>query len=133
MNNVTLMGHIVRDIDMRQAGETQIARFTLAVNRRFKREGQPDADFIGCVAFGKIAEFVNKYFQKGSKIAITGRIQTGSYEKNGEKVYTTDVIVETAEFCESKKSNSGNTTANKSSEGFMDIPESAADEGLPFN
>lgn len=106
MNKVILMGRLTRDPEVRYSqgeNQTAIARYSLAVNRRFKREGDPEADFINCVAFGKQAEFAEKYLKKGTKMTITGRIQTGSYtNKDGVKVYTTDVIVEEQEFAESK-------------------------------
>ncbi|MDO4975810.1 MAG: single-stranded DNA-binding protein [Eubacteriales bacterium] len=108
MNKVILMGRLTRDPDVRQgAGENGmlVARYTLAVDRRFKRDGGQDADFIGCVAFGRSAEFAQKYLKQGTKIAITGRIQTGSYtNRDGVRVYTTDVVVEEQEFAESKAS-----------------------------
>ena len=122
MNKVILMGRLTRDPDVRySAGEnaTAVARYTLAVDRRFKREGEATADFVQCVAFGRSAEFAEKYFRQGNKIAITGRIQTGSYiNKDGQKVYTTDVVVEEQEFAESKASadnrsqNSSNSQAS---------------------
>lgn len=122
MNKVILMGRLTRDPDVRySAGEnaTAVARYTLAVDRRFKRDGEATADFVQCVAFGRSAEFVEKYFRQGNKIAITGRIQTGSYiNKDGQKVYTTDVVVEEQEFAESKASadnrsqNSSNSQAS---------------------
>lgn len=103
MNLVCLMGRLTRDPEIRTTESTTIARYTLAVDRRFKKDGEQGADFINCVAFGKSAEFAEKYFQKGTKIAVTGRIQTGSYEKeDGTKVYTTDIIVDNQEFAESK-------------------------------
>ena len=106
MNKVILIGRVVRDADIRYsqgANTTCIARYTLAVDRKFKQEGQPTADFINCIAFGKLGEFAEKYLHKGVKIAVTGRIQTGSYKnKDGNTVYTTDVVVEEQEFCESK-------------------------------
>lgn len=103
MNSVSLMGRLTREPDIREAGENKIARYTLAVDRRVAREEQK-ADFISCVAFGKRAEFAEKYLHKGMRIALTGRIQTGSYEnKDGIKVYTTDVIVNDHYFCEAKK------------------------------
>lgn len=126
MNKVILMGRLTRDPDIKYtAGEeaTCIARFTLAVDRRFKKD---EADFIGCVAFGKTGEFIEKYVKKGTKLAITGRIQTGSYEKDGQKIYTTDVVVEEAEFAESKKAESETKPEPEprpSAEGFMDIPK----------
>ena len=105
MNIVSIVGRICNDVSLTQAGETQVARITVAVDRRFKRENDQNADFISCVAFGKTAEFINKYFAKGQRIGITGRIQTGSYtNKDGQKVYTTDVVVENCEFVESKAS-----------------------------
>jgi single-strand DNA-binding protein len=150
MNKVFLMGRLTRDPDIRYSqGEkaTCIARYTLAVDRRFKREGEQNADFISCVAFGKSGEFVEKYLHKGIKIAIAGRIQTGSYEKDGQRVYTTDVVVEEHEFAESKSSASsgaGNTYAGTATapaarpaegpagyDGFMNIPD-GIDEELPF-
>lgn len=143
MNKVILVGRFTRDPEIRYStGEsaTATARFSLAVNRRFKNaEGNYDADFINCVAFGKTAEFIEKYFKKGMSIGITGRIQTGSYtNKDGQKVYTTDVIVEETEFVESKGGNgaSDNVASSKSAssnnDGFMSIPD-GIDEELPFN
>lgn len=152
MNKVILMGRLTRDPDVRySAGEnsTAVARYTLAVDRRFHRDGDATADFIGCVAFGRQAEFAEKYLRQGTKIAITGRIQTGSYtNREGQKVYTTDVIVEEQEFAESKNaggSNGGysapqhnnpapsaNTSDLGSADGFMNIPD-GIDEELPFN
>ena len=112
MNKVILMGRLTRDPEVRYSqGEqaTAIARYTLAVDRRFKRDGDQTADFIGCVAFGKSAEFAERYLHKGTKIVATGRIQTGSYvNKDGVKVYTTDVVVEDQEFAESKNSAASN-------------------------
>lgn len=105
MNIVSLVGRICKEVSLTQAGETQVAKFTVAVDRKFKRENDQNADFISCVAFGKTAEFINKYFAKGQRIGLTGRIQTGSYtNKDGQKVYTTDVVVENCEFVESKAS-----------------------------
>ncbi len=146
MNKVILMGRLTRDPEVRYSqGDqaTAIARYTLAVDRRFKRDGdQQTADFIPCVAFGRAGEFAEKYFRKGTKIAITGRIQTGSYtNKDGQKVYTTDVVVEEQEFAESKNAggdNSGFAPADRPSpssaagDGFMNIPD-GIDEELPFN
>ena len=126
MNKVALIGRLTRDPDVRysQGGEPiAIARFTLAVNRRTKNR---DADFISCVAFGKNGEFVEKYFHKGIKVAVIGRIQTGSYDnKAGHKVYTTDVICEELDFCESKQKQ------NADADGFMNIPDEIEEE-LPF-
>lgn len=133
MNHVTLMGRLTRDPDVRYGqgdGAMQIARYTLAVDRRFKREGQPTADFISCVAFGKSAEFAEKYFHKGIKIAVEGRIQTGSYEKqDGTKVYTTDVIVENQEFAESKNASSDTSVPEDTD---MNAVVGGEDETLPF-
>ena len=140
MNKAILMGRLTRDPDVRytQGGDPMcIARYTLAVDRRFKREGQDGADFIPCVAFGKGGEFVEKYCKKGTKLAVSGRIQTGSYtNKEGQKVYTTEIVVEEQEFAESKAAQSGqqNTQLAKEEEGmdgFMNIPE-GIDESLPF-
>ena len=117
-------------------GGSTIARFSLAVDRRFKQEGGDTADFINCIAFGKTAEFIEKYFFKGTKIALNGRIQTGSYtNKENVKVFTTDVVVENVEFAESKNSNSNagrNVSAPVQNGDFMSIPEGIEDE-LPFN
>lgn len=147
MNKVMLMGRLTRDPEVRYTqneNATCVARYALAVDRRFKREGEPTADFINCVAFGKAGEFAEKYLRKGIKIAVVGRIQTGSYtNKDGVKVYTTDIVVEEHEFAESKGSsdsgngNGGNTSAPSSnrpemSDGFMNIPD-GIDEELPFN
>lgn len=135
MNKVILMGRLTRDPDIRYSqGEqtTAVARFTLAVDRRFKREGEQAADFISCVAFGKTGEFLERYCHQGTKLVIEGRIQTGSYtNRDGQKVYTTDIVVESCEFAESKN----NSTANSNSvdnDGFMKIAGGVDDEGLPF-
>lgn len=145
MNKCSLVGRLTRDPEIRYTqGENAscVARFSIAVNRRFKNaEGNYEADFINCVAFGRSGEFIEKYFKKGMAIGITGRIQTGSYtNKDGVKVYTTDVVVEESEFVESKNSagSSDQTTsrsahANASNDGFMNIPDGVEDEGLPFN
>ena len=151
MNKVILMGRLTRDPDIRYSqGERQmaIARYTLAVDRRFRRNGagnEQTADFISCVAFDRAAEFAEKYFHQGTKIVITGRIQTGSYtNRDGQKVYTTDVVVEDQEFAESKAaSSSGGGEYRRAPEretpeapvgdGFMNIPDGIEDEGLPFN
>ncbi len=144
MNKVILMGRLTRDPEVRYSqGDSSmaIARYTLAVDRRFNRSGDDaTADFIGCVAFGKAGEFAEKYFRKGTKVAISGRIQTGSYtNKDGVKVYTTDVVVEDQEFAESKNAGgdggfSGNVSRPETSagDGFMNIPD-GIDEELPFN
>lgn len=104
MNKVILVGRLTKDVDTRYAGETVVARFTLAVDRRFRKDGEQTADFLNIVAFGKNAEFCSKYFHKGMKVVVEGRLQTGSYtNKDGVKIYTTDVIAEAVEFAESKK------------------------------
>lgn len=136
MNKVILMGRLTRDPEVRySAGDNSmaIARYTLAVDRRFKRDGEATADFIGCVAFGRSAEFAEKYFRQGIKVVVTGRIQTGSYtNKDGQKVYATDVVVEDQEFAESKASQqNGGDSAPVSSDGFTSIPD-GIDEELPF-
>ena len=138
MNKVILIGRLTRDPEVRYSqGETPmaIARYTLAIDRRFKREGEDQtADFISCVAFGRNGEFAEKYLKQGTKIAVTGRIQTGSYtNKDGNKVYTTDVVVEDHEFVESKNSaNSGNTSSNtQQNSDFVNIPDNIEDD-LPF-
>ena len=138
MNKVILIGRVVRDAEIRYsqgANTTCIARYTLAVDRKFKQEGQPNADFINCIAFGKLGEFAEKYLHKGVKIAVTGRIQTGSYKnKDGNTVYTTDVVVEEQEFCESKsQSNSQQQTTQSNDNLFMSIPDNLDDSSLPFN
>lgn len=128
------MGRLTKDPDVRYSGGAEamaIAKYTLAVDRRFKKDGEQTADFIQCVAFGKAGEFAEKYFHKGTKVVVEGRIQTGSYEKDGHRVYTTDVVVEQQEFAESKSSNGGNVTPSPSNDGFMNIPE-GLDEELPF-
>ncbi len=145
MNKVILMGRLTRDPEVRYSSgdtATAIARYSLAVDRRFKRNNdEQTADFINCVAFGKSGEFAEKYFRKGTKVLVTGRIQTGSYtNKEGQKVYTTDVIVEDQEFAESKSASSGDggfaparpEPATEISDGFMNIPD-GIDEELPFN
>ena len=145
MNKVILMGRLTRDPEIRYTqGENSmaVARYTLAVDRRRSaQDGQQAADFISCVAFGRQAEFAERYLHQGTKIAATGRIQTGSYtNKEGQKVYTTDVVIEEQEFAESKAANDNRGSAARQSaspsnvgEGFMNIPDDIADEGLPFN
>ena len=145
MNEVVLMGRLTRDPEVRYgAGEnsTAVARYTIAVDRRFKRDGEQSADFIGCVAFGRNAEFAEKYLRQGTKIVLTGRIQTGSYtNRDGQKVYTTDIVVEEQEFAESKAATAGNggqgnysrsSSAPSDANGFMNIPDGIDDE-LPFS
>ena len=136
MNKVILMGRLTRDPDIRYTqGEnsTCIARYTLAVDRRHKQQNADQtADFISCVAFGKQGEFAEKYLHKGMKIAVEGRIQTGSFEKDGRKVYTTDIVVENHEFCESKRQSEESALSENietSNDGFMTAENF---EGLPF-
>lgn len=135
MNRFTGIGRLTRDPDVRYtAGEKPlcIARYTLACDRISKREGQPTADFISCVAMGSQGEFAEKYLRKGMKIAVEGRIQTGSYDdKDGKKVYTTDVYVERHEFVESRN-NQQNASEQSAADGFMPIPDNVDMEGLPF-
>ena len=144
MNKVVLVGRLTRDPEVRYSqGEnaTAVARYTLAVDRRFKRDGEPTADFINCVVFGKSAEFAEKYFRQGLRVAISGRITTGSYtNKDGIKVYTTEVTVEDQEFAESKAESEANKTSNQQSvptnassgDGFINVPDDIPEE-LPFN
>lgn len=140
MNRVILMGRITKDVDARGDSNNMVARYSLAVDRRFKnKDGEYDTDFINIVAFGKSAEFASKYFSKGTKVVITGRIQTGSYtNKDGQKVYTTDVVAEDQEFAESKKSSGGETESSgqktkevSSDDDFMNIDPSLTEE-LPW-
>ena len=152
MNKVILMGRLTRDPEVRySAGENAlaIARYTLAVDRRFRRDGEASADFISCVSFGRTAEFAEKYFRQGLKIAVTGRIQTGSYtNRDGQKVYTTEVVVEEQEFAESKSASdtyaashpqssapapSMPTPSAASADGFMNIPSDGIESEIPFN
>lgn len=153
MNKVILMGRLAREPEVRYSQGTEplaIARYTLAVNRRFKRQGEPEADFINCVAFGKTGEFAEKYFKKGQMVAITGRLQVRSWDKDGERRYATEVIIEEQHFAESKKdSGEGKAAAAQSrpatapnkpakqmglaeQEGFYPIDESVEDDDLPF-
>lgn len=141
MNKVILMGRLTRDpkVTWTQGNpSTCIARFTLAVDRKYKREGENNADFISCVTFGKTAEFIEKYVKQGTKIVGCGRIQTGDYTNNdGQKIYTTDVVMEEVEFAESKKAQQENQNGSSpeiqtTPDGFMNIPD-GIDEELPFN
>ena len=149
MNNWSGLGRLVKDPDVRYtSGDNAmcVARYTLAADRRFRRDGQPNADFIPCVAMGKNGEFAEKYLHKGTKIAVTGHIQTGSYtNKEGNKVYTTDVIIDSQEFAESKATAQQNAepthnTAKQATaqtqttaDGFMNIPDGLENEELPFH
>lgn len=148
MNKVVLMGRLTRDPDVRYSQGDRpmaVARYTLAVNRRFKRDGDQDADFINCVAFGRAGEFAEKYLKQGTKIVVSGRIQTGSYtNKDGMRVYTTDVVIEEQDFAESKAAASQNQMGMSApapsapqpsaavSDGFMNIPDGLEEE-LPFS
>lgn len=137
MNKVILIGRLTKDPETRYSGDMAVARYTLAVDRKFKRDGEADADFLNCVAFGKNGEFAEKYLRKGVKIAVEGRIQTGSYtNKEGQKVYTTDIVVEGHDFCESKSSSNNEYVPQdrptpSNGDGFMNIPD-GIDEELPF-
>lgn len=140
MNKAILMGRLTRDPEVRYSqGEKQmaIARYSLAVNRSFKRDGEPDADFINIVSFGKAGEFAEKYFRKGQLVCVVGRIQTSSYEKDGVKQYRTEVIAEEQHFAESKASFEASAARRPEpsaaqGDGFMNIPDGMEDE-LPFN
>ena len=137
MNKVIIIGRFTRDPEIKYStGEnaSATARFSLAVNRRFKnKEGNYDADFINCVAFGKTAEFIEKYFTKGMAIGITGRIQTGSYtNKEGQKVYTTDVVVEETEFVESKNKGASDNVPNNNANSNSDFEEVISEDEMPF-
>ena len=150
MNKVVLVGRLTRDPEVRYSqgnNATAVARYTVAVDRRFKRDGEPTADFIPCVVFGRSAEFAEKYFRQGLKIIVSGRIQTGSYtNRDGQKVYTTEVVVEEQEFAESKAASDNYAASHPqtsspapsmpapgaaSADGFMNIPD-GIDEELPF-
>ena len=147
MNKVILMGRLTRDPEVRYSqgsNATAIAKFSLAVDRRFKRDGEPDADFFNCTAFGKQGEFVEKYLSKGTKILVTGRVQNDNYEKDGVKHYNVQIMVDEIEFAESKNAQGGNSNYDggynnnrqaaapaAAGEGFMNIP-TGIDEELPF-
>ncbi len=146
MNKVILMGRLTRDPEVRYsqgANQTAVGRFSIAVDRRFKRDGEPDADFFNCTAFGKQAEFVERYLHKGTKIVVVGRIQNDNYtNKEGQTVYSVRVMVDEIEFAESKNAQGGNAQSGGGSaagagnalsgDGFMSIPD-GIDEELPFN
>lgn len=145
MNNVSLVGRLVRDPEVRygQNESVSVAKFSLAVERKWKRDGEPTVDFINCTVFGKSAEFTEKYFRRGMRVAITGRIQTGSYKnKDGQTVFTTEIIVESQEIAQSKSESNESSTASNAESGkspygssgddFMSIPEGVEDE-LPFS
>ena len=147
MNKVILIGRLTREPEVRYSqGEnaSAVARYTLAVDRRFKREGDATADFISCVCFGKLAEFAEKYLKQGTKMVVSGRIQTGSYtNRDGVKVYTTEVVIEEQDFAESKAAAAQNSNMGvpqpsapqpsaAASDGFMNIPDGLEEE-LPFS
>lgn len=136
MNKWLGIGRLVADPEVRYSqgdNQTCIARYRIAVDRRYKKDGEQETDFISCVAFGKNGEFAEKYLHKGMKIGVEGRIQTGSYEKDGVKHYTTDIVVEAHDFCESKGTSSNPAPAPQvDDDGFMNIPD-GIDEELPFN
>lgn len=133
MNKVIEMGRLTRDPEISSSNSgTTFARFSIAVDRRFKKEGEPDADFFNCTAFGKTAEFVEKYLQKGTKVLVTGRLQNNNYtNKEGQKVYDVRIMVEEMEFAESKKDNNQNTQDTQGSD-FLNVPEGLVEE-LPFS
>ena len=135
MNQVVLIGRLTRDVETRYStGDTPIAisRYSLAVDRKYKRDGEPTADFISIVSFGKAAEFAKKYFYKGKRVAVSGRIQTGSYtDKEGRRVNTVEVVVENQEFADAKKTQEA-PKGEVDDDGFMHVPE-GIDEELPFN
>ena len=132
MNKADLHGRLVRDPEVNQTATTTVTKFTVAVDRKYKKDGEQTADFISCVSFGKTAEIIGKFFHKGSEITVSGRIQTGSYtNKNGQKVYTTDVVVEEFDFC-GNKGQSNSEIAPSNSNDFMPIPQGIEDD-LPFS
>ena len=138
MNKVILMGRLTRDPEVRYSqGERSmaIAKYTLAIDRRKTQQNSaPGADFINCVAFDRAGEFAEKYFRQGLRVLISGHLQTGSYtNKDGQKVYTTDVIVESQEFADSRRDGSGAGSRGSKDDDFMNIPDNVEDEGLPFN
>lgn len=142
MNRVILMGRLTRDPDIRYtSGENSmaVARYTLAIDRTTKKQDEQSADFISCVAFSKAAEFAEKYFRQGMRVLVSGRLQTSSYtNREGQKIYTTDVILDSQEFADSKGDSTeakdkGRREANVDADGFMNIPDGVDDEGLPFN
>ncbi len=146
MNKVILMGRLTRDPEVRYgqgSNNTAVCKYSLAVNRRFRKDGDPEADFFNCTVFGKGAEFAEKYFKKGQQVLITGRIQQDNYtNKNGEKVYSVQVIVDEQEFADSKNGGNGGNggsfggasqgAPSGAGDGFMNIPEGVEEE-LPFN
>ena len=139
MNKFILMGRLTRDPEVRYsqgASQTAVARFSVAVDRRFKREGEPDADFFNCTSFGRQAEFVEKYLHKGTKVVLSGRVQNDNYtNKDGQMVYNVRIMVDEIEFAESRRTEAGGDgeqTSASGMDGFMNIPD-GIDEELPFN
>lgn len=136
MNKTILMGRLTRDPEIRypeNPDSKPVGRFSLAVDRKFKRDGEPTADFFNCICFGKLAEFTEKYLRKGSKILVEGEIRNNNYtNKDGQTVYSVNVMVENMEFAESKSHTNGENSSNNSDNGFMDIPD-GVDEELPFS
>ena len=137
MNLLVICGRLTRDPEIRStSGGSSVARYTVAVDRQFKRDGDPDADFFNCTAFGKSAEFAEKYFRQGTKVIVTGRIQQDNYtNKDGEKVYAWTVVVANQEFAESKKAADENGSQKKpesKSSAYVEVPEDFTDEDLPF-
>ncbi len=145
MNKVIMMGRLTRDPEVRYGGanNTAIAKFSLAVDRRFKRDGQPDADFFNCTAFGKTGEFVEKYLRKGTKVVIDGELQNNNYEKDGVKHYSDQIIINQIEFAESKSASQSNggfvpsdggqqLPPSDAGDDFMNIPEISGDDKVPF-
>lgn len=136
MNKIVLMGRLTKDPEVRYTqgqNSMAVASFSLAVNRKFKRENEPDADFFNCTAFGNQAQFVEKYLKKGTKILLSGRVQNDNYtNKEGQKVYSVKILVEEIEFAESKSSDAGTEQTTADNNGFMNIPDGIQEE-LPFN
>ena len=136
MNKIILMGRLTRDPEIRypeNPDSKPVGRFSLAVDRKFKRDGEPTADFFNCVCFGKLAEFTEKYLRKGSKMLVEGEIRNNTYtNKAGQTVYSVNVMVENMEFAESKNHTNGENPSNNSDNGFMNIPD-GVDEELPFS
>jgi len=136
MNKTILMGRLTRDPEIRypeNPDSKPVGRFSLAVDRKFKRDGEPTADFFNCICFGKLAEFTEKYLRKGSKMLVEGEIRNNNYtNKDGQTVYSVNVMVENMEFAESKNHTNGENPSNNSDNGFMNIPD-GVDEELPFS
>ena len=132
MNKIHICGRLTRDPETRTGNGTQVTRYTVAVDRRFKRDGEQEADFFNCTAFGKGAEFADKYLRKGTKVIVTGRMQQDNYtNKDGQKVYTWQLVVEEQEFAESKNASAETEKPSEESSGFVEIPD-GIEEDLPF-